>query len=76
LGQSKHPEYALGTYSGLTFIQVSPTHDVLAAGKTFHVQKSQEVYLKGQSISSYVEYAPNLFAVCPAKDEYIYLIDR
>ena len=36
----------------------------------------KECFFKDQTVQNFLEYAPNLFAVCLAKDDSIYLLDR
>lgn len=82
-------EYALATYLGLAFIHVfrnknakkQNTSDQPATGSKrppppFEVSKQNEVYFKDKVVMRFSEYTEGEFAVCIAKEEYVYLLSR
>jgi hypothetical protein len=66
----------LGTFLGLHFIQVNKNRAWSEGLPHYEVNLLREVYFKGSSIASFLEYEPGLYAVCLAQDSAVNLLNR
>ena len=66
-------EYAIGTLTGLYFIQVSRTKNLAQVSSTvrpplYRIDMEKETYFKGKNVSAFHEYQPGLYVICLAQD--------